>query len=257
MILGPVYVGGDLGRKRDLTSVVAVERVAARRPEAADHLVVRAIWTWDPATQPTREVPFDEVRATLGALPALCEQLEAVVVDEGAEGGAVLPFCRSHPALTLKVRGFTAAPESNMKLWGALAGRLHARTLTMPRHDRLVSELRNLRLEAFALGSRWRVVDASRQFHRDVSFALALAVWAAGETAAYAACDLGADVLGPPGLRPGLEREPAAPRGRLFPDLDLATATTDRGAPIDPEWVENQRRFHPRRDRGTGFFGNR
>ena len=31
MIAGPVFVGGDLGRKRDLTSVVAVERVAARR----------------------------------------------------------------------------------------------------------------------------------------------------------------------------------------------------------------------------------
>ena len=114
MIAGPAFVGGDLGRKRDLTSVVAVERVAARRPESGDHLVVRGIWTWDPASQPTREVPFEEVRATFAALPDLCEQLEAVVIDEGAEGGAVLPFCKGHPGLTLKVRGFTATPDSNM-----------------------------------------------------------------------------------------------------------------------------------------------
>ncbi len=219
MIEGPAYVGGDLGRKRDLTSVVVVERVAARRPEAADHLVVRAIWTWDPAGQPGREVPFDEVRATFGALPGFCAQIEAVVIDEGAEGGAVLPFCRSHPALTLKVRGFTASPESNMALWGALAARLHSRTLSLPRHDRLVAELRSLRLEAFALGSRWRVVDSSRQFHRDVSFALALAVWAAGETAPYPAADVG--------VIPELARG----RSRVT-DSELAGAEAPRGGSI-------------------------
>src|SRR5262245_12583396 len=136
MIAGPAFIGVDLGRKRDLTSVVAVERTAARRPEASDHLVVRGIWTWDPARQPTRAVDFGAVRALLGSLPTLCEQLEAVLIDEGAEGGAVLPFCRSHPELTLRVRGFTSTPDSNMKLWGALAARLHARTLTLPRHER-------------------------------------------------------------------------------------------------------------------------
>jgi hypothetical protein len=254
MIAGPVYVGGDLGRKRDLTSVVAVERVAARRPEASDHLVVRVIYTWDPKAGPAGEVDFAEVRAALGALPEVCAQLEAVVIDEGAEGGAVLPFCRSHPGLSLKVRGFQASVDSNMKLWGALAARLHSRTLTLPRHPRLVAELRNLRLESFALGSRWRVVDSSRQFHRDISFSLALAVWAAGETAAYAAADVGYDALGSPGMRPGPESEPAAPRARLFPDLDLAAAVTDRGATVDPEWVENQRRVFPRRDGGR-FWG--
>lgn len=247
MIPGPVYAGGDLGRKVDLTSVVLAERVTAQRPEAADHLVVRAIWTWDPKAAPGGEVPFDEVRATLGALPGLCAQLEAVVIDEGAEGGAVLPFCRSHPGLSLKVRGFTAAPESNMKLWGALAGRLHARTLTLPRHDRLLAELRSLRLETFALGSRWRVVDSSRQFHRDVSFALALAVWAAGETSGLVAADVGAD-LSQSMLRPDLE--PDVPRGRLLPQLDLTPAVADRGAPIDPDWLDNQRRFAPRRASG-------
>src|SRR5207247_1950934 len=29
---------------------------------------------------------------------------------------------------------------------------------------------------------KWRVVDSSKRFHRDVSFSLALATWAAGQT---------------------------------------------------------------------------
>src|SRR3712207_9328431 len=65
--------------------------------------------------------------------------------DEGSEAGSVLPFAKAHPALTLKVSGFVASPESNAQLWGSLAARLHAQTLSIPRHERLLDELRNLR----------------------------------------------------------------------------------------------------------------
>ncbi|MDO8475021.1 MAG: hypothetical protein Q7W02_02295 [Candidatus Rokubacteria bacterium] len=254
MIVDQEYAGWDLGRKRDLTSEVRVKRVAPRRPEAMDHLIVSSLRVWDPKAAPGGEVDFAEVRAALAATAAECPQLEAVWIDEGAEAAAVLPFCRAHPVLSLKTHGFKASVEANIQIWSALAARLHARTLSIPRHDRLVAELRNLRLEAFALGSRWRVVDSSRQFHRDVSFSLALAVWAAGETSAYAACDIGADVLGPPTLRP--QREPAAPAGPkqpLFAQLAPLGPDDDRGAPLDPEWVENARRFHPRRG-APGFW---
>jgi hypothetical protein len=43
MIAGPAF--GGTRRKRDLTSLVAVERGGAAA-EAADYLTVRAIWTW-------------------------------------------------------------------------------------------------------------------------------------------------------------------------------------------------------------------
>jgi len=106
-----------------------------------------------------------------------------VLIDEGAEAGAVLPWAKAHPRLTLRVEGFRATPETNMALWGALAARLHGRTLSIPRHERLLAELRGLRQEAFAFGSKWRIVDGSRRFHRDVSLALAGACFAAGAAA--------------------------------------------------------------------------
>jgi hypothetical protein len=171
----------DLSRRQDLTSRVVVVRVAARRPEALDHLVVASIRVWNPRQSPTGEVDFAEVRADMVALAERFPNLVTILVDEGAEAGAVLPFARAHAALALRIHGFTATPATNMELWGALAARLHAQTLSIPRHERLIGELRSLKQEAFAFGSRWRVVDSSRKFHRDVSLALAGAVFAAGE----------------------------------------------------------------------------
>jgi hypothetical protein len=50
-----------------------------------------------------------------------------------------------------------------------------------------LAELRHLRQETFAFGSRWRITDGSKRLHRDVSLELAGAVYAAGEM-----------ILGPP-----------------------------------------------------------
>lgn len=177
----PAYAFLDLSRRRDLTSLVVVVRDAPRRPEATDHLVTASIQTWDPKEAPGGEVDFAEVRAALGALPERFPGLETVLVDEAAEAGSVLPWAKAHPDLSLLIKGFTATPDSNMKLWGALAARMHAGTLTIPRHERLIEELHNLRQESFTFGSKWRVVDASKRIHRDVSLALAGAVFAAEE----------------------------------------------------------------------------
>jgi len=177
----------DLSRKRDLTSVVVVIRTEPRQPEARDHLVIASLRTWDPKAEPTKEVPFAEVRAHVLALPARFPRLIKILVDEGAEAGSLLPFCRSEPTLTLKTDGFVASATTNEQIWSALAARLHAKTLSIPRHERLLGELRNLRQETFALGSRWRIVDASRQFHRDIAVSLAGACYTAGQ----------AEILGP------------------------------------------------------------
>jgi hypothetical protein len=178
---GPAFAFLDLSRRRDLTSLVCVAREPARRAEAADHLLVVSVLTWDPKASPTREVDFAEVRAVLAQLPARFPRLERLLIDEGSEAGSILPWARTQPAFALKVDGFQATVEKNMALWGALAARFHARTLSLPRHPRLLEELRNVRVEEFALGGRWRVLDSSKRLHRDVSLALGGAVYAAGE----------------------------------------------------------------------------
>jgi hypothetical protein len=176
----PAFAFLDLSRKRDLTSRVVVVRAPARQAEAHDHLVAASLRTWDPKQSPTGQVDFAEVRQDLAALPERFPHLEKVFVDEGAEGGSVIPWAKAHPALALRMDGFVATPASNMELWGALVARLNARTLAIPRHERLLLELKNLRQEAFAFGGKWRVVDASRKYHRDLSLALAGACHAAG-----------------------------------------------------------------------------
>ena len=107
-----------------------------------------------------------------------------MLIDEGAEAGALLPFARMNAHLAPVTTGFVGTPETNMKLWGSLAGRLHAGTLTIPWHERLIGELRGLRQQQFAFGGKWRVVDSSRKFHRDLSLTLAGACCAAEEALA-------------------------------------------------------------------------
>jgi hypothetical protein len=175
----PAFAFVDLSRRHDLTSIVVVTRGPARRPEAADQLVTASVMTWNPKDSPRGEVDFAEVRAALAALPRRFLDLQALAVDEGSEAGSILPWAHTQPGLTLVTRGFVGSPESNMQIWSALAARLHAGTLSIPRHERLLDELRNLKQESFTFGSRWRVVDSARKFHRDVSLALAGAVWAA------------------------------------------------------------------------------
>jgi hypothetical protein len=159
---------------------VVVGREPGRHPEHRDHVVLMSVQTWSPKASATGEVPFEEIRAALGELPKRFPRLERLVIDEGAEGGSVLPFCRAHPALSLRVQGFQATVDSNMAMWSALAARLHAGTISLPRHQRLIDELVNLRQEEISLGAKWRVLDSSKRFHRDVAVALALAVHAAG-----------------------------------------------------------------------------
>lgn len=175
----PAFAFLDLSRKRDLTSLVVVLQVSARE------LVAVNVQTWDPKDpkqSPTGEVDFEAVRGALEQVSTTYPGLRKVLVDEGAEAGSILPWARAHYRLSGRVEGFTASTTSNMDLWSALSARLHAGTLRIPRHDRLIAELKSLRQESFALGSRWRVVDSSRKLHRDVSVSLAGACYAAGET---------------------------------------------------------------------------
>jgi hypothetical protein len=185
----PAFAFLDLSRKHDLTSLVVVVVGPPQRPDAGDHLTVASVMTWDPKQSPTGETDFSVVREALGRLPRRFPDLRKLLVDEGAEAGAVLPFAKTHPLLALKVDGFVGSVSSNQNLWSALVARLNAQTLSLPRHERLLNELRGLRREEFSFGSKWRVVDSSRRFHRDVSLSLAGAVMAAGSTHRCPFCD--------------------------------------------------------------------
>jgi hypothetical protein len=94
------------------------------------------------------------------------------------------------------------------------------------------------------------VVDHPRGSHDDYANATALGIAQTAQGVVVAAdVGVGGD-MSLSTMRSGPEQEPAAPRGRLFPDLDPVAAVPDRGAPIDLEWVENQRRIFPRRAGG-------
>ena len=167
----PAFAFLDLSRKRDLTSLVVLVLDSARRPETKDHAVVASIQTWDPKQSPTGEIDFTAVRDAVSTLPSRFPDLRTLLVDEGAEAGTVLPWAKTQQSLTFRIKGFSATVQANIDLWSALAARLHAQTLTMPRHERLLAELRGLRQETFAFGSKWRIVDSSKKSHRDISLA--------------------------------------------------------------------------------------
>ena len=240
----PAFVGVDLARRTDLASLVVVVREPAQQPEARDHLRVASIQTWDPKASPGGEVPFEEIRAALGALPTRFPRLEVLAVDEGAEGGSVLPYCRAHPGLSLRVQGFQATVDSNMRLWSALAARLHAGTLSLPRHARLIDELVNLRQEEISLGGKWRVLDGSKKFHRDVSVALALAVAAAGEAGPPAVGGTLESFAATDEERAAAIEEPGGFHGRL--PASFIRARTARETASDPDDGAPRGRFGAR-----------
>ncbi len=168
----------DLSRKKDLTSRVVVLREPSRRVDAKDHLVAASVRVWNPKDSPTKEINFGEVRADLLRLVQRFPNLRQVLIDEGAEAGSVLSWAKDQALLSSRVHGFIATASSNMDLWSALAARLHAQTVSIPRHERLIAELKNLRQESFQFGMRWRITDGSKKLHRDVSLSLAGAILA-------------------------------------------------------------------------------
>jgi len=238
-----LLVGVDAATKSDLAAVVGVYYDDNRLAVA-----VHRCWRPRPGDPIDLEATIEAYLRELYAGYAL----ERILYDP-------YQLARSMKTLAdagLPVEEFPQTIGNTTKMGMALFEALKGRTLRVYPSD----ELREQAVHTVAVDSAqgFRLAKERTSTKVDAIVALSMALHAAIRGGRpVAAADVGADILGPPGLRPGLEREPAAPRGRLFPDLDLATATTDRGAPTDPEWVENQRRFHPRRDRGTGFFGNR
>lgn len=173
----PTYGFLDLSRKRDLTSLVLVEW--RRQPDESKVLVVTLIESWDPRKFPGGELDFGVVKARLAEVFERF-QVRRLGVDDRAEAGEFLQWC-ARQGWGGRIVPLAATADSNMRMWGALAERIGNGAIRLPRHRRLLDELLSLRVEDMAGGRAWRVVDTRRKLHRDVSMALAGAVWIATE----------------------------------------------------------------------------
>lgn len=207
----PAFGFLDLSRRRDLTSLVVLERV--RQPE--DLLVVVRVDVLDPRRFAGGEIDFAVVRALLTEV-AGGFNLRALGIDDRAEAGELIHWTRRQPWGGV-VKPVAATAESNMRSWGALAERIANGTIRIPRHRRLVDELLSLRVEDLAGGRAWRVVDSRKRLHRDVSMALAGAVLIAQERR-----DAGGQML--------VGRRQSADQDRLWPYVDDTTPSILREA---------------------------
>jgi len=165
----------DLSRKRDLTSLVLLEW--QRKADESKVLVVTSIESWDPKRFPGGEIDFAVVKGRMEEVFARFN-VRKLGVDDRAEAGEFMQWC-GRQGWGGRVVPMAATAQSNMLMWGRLAERIGNGTIRLPQHRRLVDELLSLRVEDLAGGRAWRVVDTRRKLHRDVSMALAGAVWMA------------------------------------------------------------------------------
>jgi phage terminase large subunit-like protein len=170
----PCYAFLDLSLKRDLTSRVVV---AYDRQKGQDKYTVQNINILDPKGFINRRVDFNAVKAMIEA-DHKSFSIRKYLVDERAEAGELLQWARERG---FYLEPFNATVDRNMAIWGRLMELLSTQKLSIPFNRRLLSELYNLRVEEFSFGRSFRITDASRKLHRDVSMALAGAAWAASE----------------------------------------------------------------------------
>jgi hypothetical protein len=202
------YAALDLSWRKDLTTLAVILRAGPRRAESRDHLVLGSLQVWAPAGG---EIDFAQVRQAVGDLPRRFPKLKKLIVDEGSQAGAIVPWARTQPGLAMVVDTFSPTVTSNQRLWEALVIRVRTATLSIPAHPRLLAELASLRVEAIQSGTTWRVGDSSKRLHRDCAVSVALACFAAGEAGPEAACatresvaeKIGADPLRDPTLALG------------------------------------------------------
>ena len=170
----PCYAFLDLSLKRDLTSRVIV---AYERANGGDRYTTINIDVIDPKGFINKRVDFNAVKAMIES-DYRNFSIRKYLIDERAEAGELMQWARERGFV---LEPFNATVDRNMAIWGRLLELLSSGKLSIPNNRRLLSELYNLRIEEFSFGRSFRITDASRKLHRDVSMALAGAAWAASE----------------------------------------------------------------------------
>ncbi len=161
----------DLSLKRDLTSRVMVEY------GQGDTYKVINIEALDPKGFINKRVDFNAVKAMIEN-DYKNFAIRKYLIDERAEAGELMQWAANKGYY---LEPFSATVDKNMAIWGRLLELLSGGKLRIPNNRRLLNELNNLRIEEFSYGRSFRVTDASRKLHRDISMALAGAAWAASE----------------------------------------------------------------------------
>jgi len=167
---GSCYAFLDLSLKRDLTSRVIVEA-------GKDTYTAINIQSFDPKDFSSKRIDFNAVKAMIEN-DFRDFGIRKYFVDERAEAGELLGWCRTKG---YRLEPFNATVKTNMEIWGRLCELLGDGKLRIPNNRRLLAELYNLRIEEFSFGQSFRVTDASKKYHRDISMSLAGAAWTASE----------------------------------------------------------------------------
>lgn len=167
----PCYAFLDLSLKRDLTSRVIVEY------GSGDQYTAINVVTMDPKGFFNKRIDFNAVKAMIES-DYKNFAIRKYLIDERSEAGGLMQSAREKGYY---LEPFNATVDRNMAIWGRLLELLSSGKLRIPANKRLLQELYNLRIEEFSYGRSFRVTDASRKLHRDVSMALAGAAWAASE----------------------------------------------------------------------------
>lgn len=160
----------DLSLKKDITSRVIVKK------EKESYTVIN-IQAFDPQKFANSRIDFDVVKEMI-----LNDKnnfnIRKYLIDERAEAGELINWTRKKG---IKLEPFSGTVRKNMEIWGRLCELLSGCKLKIPPNRRLLNELYNLRIEEFSFGQSFRIVDAQKKYHRDISMSLAGACWAASE----------------------------------------------------------------------------
>ena len=203
---GPVWIGVDVARRRDLWVAAVIE-------ESAGTLWLREITT-------LRDAPFSEQRAEVRRLAALYRPLRIVVDQTGMGEAVVEQLQEDHGRMT--VEGVLLTAPRRLDAASGLREAFEDRRIRIPPDEALRADLHSVRAEPGATGAPRLVAErAGTDGHADRFWAMALAVLGANSTAG----PFRATVAGTPsparaawGGRPGYEIDPAA--GMVRSQLD-------------------------------------
>ena len=157
---GPVYIGIDVARRRDLWVAAAVERVGD------------VLWTREIAAR--RDISFSEQRGIVADLAARYRPLRIAVDQTGMGEAVVEQLADDHGSL--RVEGVLMTGPRRLDIATALREALEDRRLRIPPDDALRRDLHSMRTEDGPTGAPRLIAErTATDGHADRFWALALA----------------------------------------------------------------------------------
>ena len=199
---GPVYIGVDVARRRDLW-------VAAVLEDDGGTLWLRALIT-------LRDAPFSEQRAEVARLARAHRPLRILVDQTGMGEAVVEQYQEDHGQMT--VEGVLLSAARKLDVATALREAFEDRRIRIPKDDTLRADLYSVRAEPTATGAPRLIADRKdSDGHADRFWAMALAAYGAASVAGPFTMHVGPQLTsarlgGGPGAAAGY---------RVDPDLNI------------------------------------